>query len=71
MYLNQEQVIAAGKQYGNYLNAMRLKLISEQTNVSIPVALGMLQHFGILDWRQFAKYKEHAKTHIPEEFIKG
>ena len=70
-YLNQDQVIAAGKQYGRYLNATRLKLISEQTNVSIPVALGMLQHFGILDWRQFVKYKEHVKNQIPEEVIKG
>ncbi|MCR5766298.1 MAG: HigA family addiction module antidote protein [Treponema sp.] len=71
MYLNQEQVIAAGKQYGKYLNASRLQLISEQTKVSIPVALGMLQHFGILDWRQFVKYKEHAKNQIPAELIKG
>ena len=70
-YLNQDKVIEAGKQYGKYLNALRLSLISEQTNVSIPVALGMLQHFGLLDWRQFAKYKEHVKEFIPDELIKG
>lgn len=70
-YLNQDIVIEVGKQYGKYLNASRLNLISEQSQVSIPVALGMLQHFGLLDWRQFAKYKEHVKELIPNEFIRG
>lgn len=70
-YLNQDKVIEAGKQYGKYLNSSRLSLISEQSQVSIPVALGMLQHFGLLDWRQFAKYKEHVREIIPEELIKG
>ena len=70
-YLNQDKVIEVGKQYGKYLNASRLNLISEQSQVSVPVALGMLQHFGLLDWRQFAKYKEHVKELIPNEFIRG
>lgn len=70
-YLNQDKVIEAGKQYGKYLNASRLNLISEQSFVSVPVALGMLQHFGLLDWRQFARYKEHVKELIPRELIKG
>lgn len=70
-YLNQDKVVEVGKQYGKYLNASRLNLISEQTKVSVPVALGMLQHFGLLDWRQFTKFKEHAKEKIPRELIKG
>ena len=70
-YLNQDKVIETGKQYGNYLNATRLSLISEQSQVSVPVALGMLQHFGFLDWRQFAKYKEHVKELIPSELVRG
>ena len=70
-YLNQNIVIEIGQQYGKYLNASRLNLISEQSQVSVPVALGMLQHFDLLDWRQFAKYKEHVKELIPNEFIRG
>ncbi|WP_296686792.1 hypothetical protein, partial [Treponema sp. UBA3813] len=70
-YLNQDIVIEVGQQYGKYLNTSRLNLISEQSQVSVPVALGMLQHFGLLDWRQFAKYKEHVKNHIPQELIRG
>ena len=70
-YLNQNLVIDAGKQYGRYLNTSRLRLISEQTKVSVPVALGMLQHFGLLDWRQFTKYKEHVKEFIPSELVRG
>lgn len=70
-YLHQDKVIEAGKQFGKYLNAIRLQMISKQTKVSISVALGMLQHFGLLDWRQFAKYREHAKNQIPQELIKG
>lgn len=71
IYLNQKKVIEVGKQYGRYLNASRLRQISEQSKVAVPVALGMLQHFGLLDWRQFAKYRERAKNLIPEEFIRG
>ena len=71
IYLNQDKVLEVGQVYGKYLNTSRLSQISEQTKVSIPVALGMLQHFGMLDWRQFAKYKVHAKSSIPEELIKG
>lgn len=71
IYLNQDKVLEIGQIYGKYLNTSRLSQISEQTKVSIPVALGMLQHFGMLDWRQFAKYKVHAKDSIPEELIKG
>ena len=70
-YLNQDKVIEVGKQYGKYLNTSRLNLISEQSQVSVPVALGMLQHFGLLDWRQFAKYKEHVKEFIPSELVRG
>ena len=71
IYLNQENVLNFGKQFGNYLNTARLQQISTQTKVSIPVALGMLQHFGLLDWRQFSKYKEHVKERIPERLIMG
>lgn len=71
IYLNQDKVIEIGKQYGKYLNASRLRLISEKAQVSVSVALGMLQHFGLLDWRQFAKYKEHVKELIPSELVRG
>lgn len=70
-YLHQDSVIEAGKKFGKYLNTQRLQQLCSQTKVSIPVALGMLQHFGILDWRQFSKYKVHAKEFIPEDLIKG
>ncbi len=71
IYLNQDKVIAIGQQYGNYLNASRLSQISGLTRVSVPVALGMLQHFGLLDWRQFAKYRVRAKAFIPEALLRG
>ena len=71
IYLNQDKVIQIGKQFGKYLNATRLQQICNSTDVSIPVALGMLQHFGFLDWRQFAKFKEHVKDRIPSKLIMG
>lgn len=70
-YLNQNIVLEVGARFGKYLNASRLSQISEQTKVSVPVALGMLQHAGILDWRQFSKYKMRVKELIPETLIKG
>ena len=71
VFLNQDKVIELGKQYGKYLNVGRLSQISSQSEVSIPVALGMLQHFKLVEWRQFSKYKVHAKDFIPAELIKG
>lgn len=71
IYLNQDKVLKFGSQFGKYLNTNRLQQICDTTNVSIPVALGMLQHFGFLDWRQFAKFKERVKKYISPELIMG
>ena len=60
-----------GRQFGKYLNTNRLQQICNSTDVSVPVALGILQHFGVLDWRQFAKFKEHVKERIPSKLIMG
>lgn len=70
-YLNQDKVLMAGEQFGKYLNAMRLQQIEDMSGVSIPVALGMLQHFGKLEWRQFSKYKVSVRELVPNELIMG
>lgn len=69
--LNSKEVISLGQQYGKYLSADRLELISRKTGVSIPVALGILQHAKIIGWRQFSKYKEKVLNKIPAEMVKG
>lgn len=71
IYLHQDKVIQIGKQFEKYLNSRRLNQICEQTEVSIPVALGILQHFKLLDWRQFSRYKEQVKELIPSELVVG
>jgi HTH-type transcriptional regulator/antitoxin HigA len=69
--LNSKEVICLGQQYGKYLSAARLELISEKSGVSIPVALGILQHAKIIEWRQFNKYKEKVLDKIPADVVKG
>ena len=69
--LHSKEVIALGEQYGKYLSADRLEQISKKSGVSIPVALGILQHAGIIEWRQFSKYREKVLEQIPENAVKG
>ena len=41
--------------------------ISRESGVAFPVALGILQHAGIIEWRQFFRYREKVLDFIPEE----
>ncbi len=70
-YLKQQDVINLGKKYGNYITEERLNGLSKKTGVSVPVALGMLQHEGIVQWRQFARFREKVMDKIPKEYKKG
>jgi HTH-type transcriptional regulator/antitoxin HigA len=71
VYLRQQDVINSGRRYGGYITEERLNGLSEKTGVSVPVALGMLQHAGIVQWRQFARFREKVMDKIPSEYIKG
>lgn len=70
-YLHTEEILGEGGKIGKYLTADRLIKLSETVGVSIPVAVGILQHKGILEWRQFTKYREAVLDKIPEEYLKG
>ncbi len=69
--LNADRVVELGKIYGSYLTSTRLAKISHESGVSISVALGILQHTGIIEWRQFAKYRERVVEKISREVIVG
>ncbi|MCH3916451.1 MAG: HigA family addiction module antitoxin [Spirochaetia bacterium] len=69
--LNSKKVILLGQHYGKYLSADRLELISRESGVPITVALGILQHAKIIEWRQFSKYKEKVMNKIPVGMVKG
>src|SRR5574344_2795955 len=69
--ITPETAVLLGEQYGKYLSAERLEQISKKSGVSIPVALGILQHAGIIEWRQFRKYREKVLEQIPQNVVKG
>ena len=69
--LNADKVIAIGKLYGKYLTSDRLATISRESGVALPVALGILQHAGIIEWRQFSRYRKKVMEVIPEVAKRG
>jgi len=69
--LHSGSIVALGEKIGKYLTLDRLQALSEEVGVSIPVAVGILQHAGILEWRQFSRYREKALDKIPSEYVKG
>ena len=71
VYLNQQAVLKCGSQINRYVTEYRLYRISRIANVSVSVALGMLQHAGVVPWSQFSKYKPKVMQKIPDSYIKG
>lgn len=71
MYLHKQAVLRFASQIGTYVTEQRIFSISRSSGVSVPVALGMLQHEGIVPWSRFSKYKPKVMEKIPSEYIKG
>ena len=69
--LNAGRVIDLGKPWKNYLTSKRLAAISKESGVALPVALGILQHSGIIEWRQFSRYREKVMEIIPKAVKRG
>jgi len=70
-FLHHDKVRECGVMFGKYLSKERLDAISKSCGVSVPVAVGMLQHDNILDWRQFSKLRETVIDKIPEGYKRG
>ena len=70
-FLNQQKILQLGRQMGRYVTEERLMRISHAADVSSSVALGTLQHNGIISWKQFAKCKQKVLDKIPAEYIRG
>ncbi len=71
MYLHKQSVLRFASQIGTYVTEQRIFNISRNSGVSVPVALGMMQHEGIVPWSRFSKYKPKVMEKIPNEYIKG
>mgnify|MGYP002622968134 FL=1 len=69
-YLNKEKVIALSKN-GLYKTKARLYAISKEAKICPAVALGMLQHEGIIPWRNFNDEKQKVLEKIPTEYFFG
>jgi HTH-type transcriptional regulator/antitoxin HigA len=71
LFLHTDQILEAGKVIGKYLNPARLEYLVMKTQVSLPVALGILAHYKLLDYRQVSKYRQTVKDKIPEKYFRG
>ncbi len=69
--LKHDSVVELGQIFGRYLSEERLKQLSSNSGVSIPVALGILQHEEIVDWRKFSRFREPVLDLIPDCYMKG
>lgn len=69
--LHKSKICEIGKRFGKYLSVDRLNQICREARVSLPVALGILQHEGIVEWRQFSKYKKTVMDLIPRSLLMG
>ncbi len=70
-WLNIKLVTELGKKYDRYLSSERLAEISDNSRLSIPVVLGILQHAKVIDWRRFTPYRQPVLGMIPAVYIKG
>lgn len=71
IYLHKQSVLRFASQIGRYVTEQRIFNISRNSGVSVSVALGMMQHEGIVPWSRFSKYKPKVMGKIPSEYIKG
>ncbi len=70
-YLHIDEIVVEGRKIGSYITAERLSRMSEGIGVSQAVIVGILQHKKILEWRQFARYRETVMDKIPEAYKLG
>lgn len=70
-FLNQSKVLKLANQINKYVTEERLFRISRLSGVSVPVALGTMQHEGLVPWGNFNRYKPKVMEKIPDEYIKG
>ena len=70
-YLHTAAIVEEGSKIGKYLTPERLAKLSDSVGISIPVAVGILKHEKILEWRQFTRYRETVLDKIPGKYIKG
>lgn len=71
VYLNNDKILRFAGQINRYVTEERLVRISRASGVSVPVALGVMQHAGIVSWKNFSKYKPKILDKIPGGYIKG
>jgi len=68
---NVKTLLTAAEPYRKYLSEARLLEISRACGLAPFLALGILQHYGYVDYRCLARYRQPALERIGQEYIKG
>ena len=69
--LHTDEILNLGTQFRRYFTLDRLHQISKSLQIAVPVVLGILQHYKIIEWKKFSKLRESVKDKINTDVIKG
>lgn len=69
--LNVNELVKKAVPYQNYLSEQRLLEISKSCGLHPSVALGILQHRGLVDYRTLNRYKKTVMDLIQDKYKKG
>ena len=69
--LHVDALLKSAEPYKGYFTETRLLKISDTMGIQPSVALGILQHYGVLDYRTLNRYKSPVLDKIPKEFVAG
>lgn len=69
--LHKDEILEQGVKYCHYFTLERLTQISKNLQIAVPVVLGILQHYKIIEWKKFSNLRETVKDKFDEGIIKG
>lgn len=69
--LHTDEILNLGTQFRRYFTLDRLHQISKSLQIAVPVVLGILQHYKIIEWKKFSKLRESVNDKINTDVIKG
>lgn len=69
--LHTDEILEQGVKYRHYFTLERLMQISKNLQIAVPVVLGILQHYKIIEWKKFSNLRETVRDKFDEGIIKG
>ena len=68
-YLKTDKIVKEALPYKNYFSEVRLIQLSEKFNIHPSLVVGILQYYGIVDYRKLNRHKIKIIDKIPNKYI--